>query len=236
MEREVAEGLGLDIGDTITVNVLGRPVTATVANYRSVEWQSMAINFVMVFSPDTFRGAPFTSLATLTFPGGATIERELALLETITNALPGVTSMRIKEALETVNGLVVRVGWAVRAASSITLAAAILVLAGAFAAGRRQRIHDAVVLKTLGATRSRLIGAFVMEFLGVGLATAVFGVLAGAIAAWFVLTNIMEIDFSFLVGPVLGAAALSLILILGFGLAGTWRVLGQKPAAVLRNL
>jgi putative ABC transport system permease protein len=75
-----------------------------------------------------------------------------------------------------------------------------------------------------------------MEFLGVGLATAVFGVLAGAIAAWFVLTNIMEIDFSFLVGPVLGAAALSLILILGFGLAGTWRVLGQKPAAVLRNL
>jgi putative ABC transport system permease protein len=236
MEREVAEGLGLDIGDTITVNVLGRPVTATVANYRSVEWQSMAINFVMVFSPDTFRGAPFTSLATLTFPGGATIERELALLETITNALPGVTSMRIKEALETVNGLVVRVGWAVRAASSITLAAAILVLAGAFAAGRRQRIHDAVVLKTLGATRSRLIGAFVMEFLGVGLATAVFGVLAGAIAAWFVLTNIMEIDFSFLVGPVLGAAALSLILILGFGLAGTWRVLGQKPAPVLRNL
>jgi putative ABC transport system permease protein len=190
----------------------------------------------MVFSPDTFRGAPFTSLATLTFPDGATIEEELALLKTITNALPGVTSMRIKEALETVNGLVVRVGWAVRAASSITLAAAILVLAGAFAAGRRQRIHDAVVLKTLGATRSRLIGAFVLEFLGVGLATAVFGVLAGAVAAWFVLTNIMGIGFSFLVGPVLGAAVLSLVLILGFGLAGTWRVLGQKPAPILRNL
>ena len=236
MEREIAEGLELAIGDTITINVLGRPVTATVANYRSVEWQSMAINFVMVFSPDTFRGAPFTSLATLTFPGGATTERELALLKTITGTLPDVTSMRIKEALETVNGLVVRVGWAVRAASSITLAAAILVLAGAFAAGRRQRIHDAVVLKTLGATRSRLIGAFVMEFLGVGLATAVFGVLAGAVAAWYVLTNIMEIDFSFLVGPVLGAAGLSLVLILGFGLAGTWRVLGQKPAPILRNL
>jgi putative ABC transport system permease protein len=236
MEREIAEGLDLAIGDTITVNVLGRPVTATVANYRSVEWQSMAINFVMVFSPDAFRGAPFTSLATLTFPGGATTERELVLLKTITDTLPDVTSVRIKEALETVNGLVVRVGWAVRAASSITLAAAILVLAGAFAAGRRQRIHDAVVLKTLGATRSRLIGAFVMEFLGVGLATAVFGVLAGAVAAWYVLTNIMEIDFSFLVGPVVGAAGLSLVLILGFGLAGTWRVLGQKPAPILRNL
>lgn len=236
MEREIAEGLGLEIGDTITVNVLGRPITAAVANYRSVEWQSMAINFVMVFSPDAFRGAPFTSLATLTFPDGATTEQELALLRAITREMPGVTSVRIKEALETVNGLVERVGWAVRAASSITLAAAILVLAGAFAAGRRQRIHDAVVLKTLGATRARLIGAFVLEFLGVGLATAVFGVLAGAVAAWFVLTNIMHVGFSFLAGPVLAAASLALVLILGFGLAGTWRVLGQKPALVLRNL
>jgi putative ABC transport system permease protein len=236
MEREVAEGLGLEIGDTITVNVLGRAVTASVANYRSVEWQSMAINFVMVFSPDAFRGAPFTNLATLSFPSGATAERELALLKTISNTLPGVTSVRIKEALETVNDLVVRVGWAVRAASSVTLVASILVLAGAFAAGRRQRIHDAVVLRTLGATRLRLIGAFVMEFLGIGLATAVFGVLAGAVAAWYVSTTVMEIGFSFLVGPVLGTAALSLVLILGFGLAGTWRVLGQKPAPVLRNL
>lgn len=236
LEREVAEGLGLDIGDTISVNVLGRDVTATVANYRSLEWQSMAINFVMVFSPDAFRGAPFTNLATLTFPEGAGIETELAMLKTISNELPGITSVRIKEALETVNGLVERVGWAVRAASSITLIASVLVLAGAFAAGRRQRIHDAVVLKTLGATRARLIGAFVLEFLGVGLATAIFGVLAGAIAAWFVLTNIMEMNFSFLTGPVVGAAGLALVLILGFGLAGTWRVLGQKPAPILRNL
>ena len=75
-----------------------------------------------------------------------------------------------------------------------------------------------------------------IEFLGVGLATVVFGVFAGALAAWFVLTNIMNIDFSFLVGPVLGAAGLSLVLVLGFGLVGTWRVLGQKSAPILRNL
>jgi putative ABC transport system permease protein len=190
----------------------------------------------MVFSPNAFRGAPFTSLATLSFPEGASVERELELLKTISNALPGVTSVRIKEALETVNGLVGQIAWAVRAASSITLVASVLVLAGAFAAGRRQRIHDAVVLRTLGATRARLIGAFVIEFLGVGLATAVFGVIAGALAAWFVLTNVMEIGFSFLAGPAIGAASLALVLVLGFGLAGTWRVLGEKPAPVFRNL
>jgi putative ABC transport system permease protein len=236
VEREVAEGLGLAIGDTITVNVLGREVTATVANHRSLEWQSMAINFVMVFSPDTFRGAPFTSLATLTFPDGASTERELDLLKTISNALPGVTIVRIREALETVNTLVGQLAWAVRAASSIALLASVLVLAGAFAAGRRQRVHDAVVLKTLGATRARLIGAFVLEFLGVGLVTAVFGVAAGALAAWYVLTSIMDVEFSFLAGPALSAAGLALALIVGFGLVGTWRVLGQKPAPILRNL
>lgn len=236
IEREVAEGLRLRIGDTITVNVLGREVTATVANYRALEWQSMSINFVMVFSPESFRGAPFTNLATLAFSGGASTEEELTLLKSISNAFPGVTIVRIKEALDTVNGLVTRVAWAVRAASSITLVASILVLAGAFAAGRRQRIHDAVILKTLGATRSRLIGAFVLEFLGIGIATAVFGVAAGALAAWFVLTNVMNIGFSFLAGPALSVAGLALVLILGFGLAGTWRVLGQKAAPVLRNL
>jgi putative ABC transport system permease protein len=236
VEQEVAEGLGLDIGDTVSVNVLGREVTATVTNFRSLEWQSMSINFVFVFSPDAFRGAPFTNLATLAFPDGASTERELALLKTIGNAMPDITIVRIKEALETVNGLVGRIAWAVRAASSITLLASILVLAGAFAAGRRQRVHDAVVLKTLGATRGRLIGAFALEFLGVGLATAAFGIVAGGLAAWFVLTNVMDIEFSFLVGPAFGAAALALVLILGFGLAGTWRVLGQKPASVFRNL
>lgn len=236
IEREVAEGLRLQIGDTITVNVLGREVSATVANYRSLEWQSMAINFVMVFSPNAFRGAPFSNLATLAFPDGASTQEELALLKSISNAFPGVTIVRIKEALETVNDLVTDVAWAVRAASSITLIASILVLAGAFAAGRRQRIHDAVILKALGATRSQLIGAFTLEFLGIGVATAVFGVVAGALAAWFVLTNVMNIAFSFLIAPALGVAALALILILGFGLAGTWRVLGQKAAPVLRNL
>ena len=196
----------------------------------------MAINFVMVFSPEAFRGAPYTNLATLAFPDGASTEEELVLLKSISNAFPGVTIVRIKEALDTVNSLVIRVAWAVRAASSITLIASILVLAGAFAAGRRQRIHDAVVLKTLGATRSQLIGAFALEFLGIGIATAVFGVAAGALAAWFVLINVMNIGFAFLAGPALGVAGLALALILGFGLAGTWRVLGQKAAPVLRNL
>ena len=70
-DRKIAEGLGLKIGDEITVNVLGRNISATIANLREVEWRSMGINFVMVFSPNAFAGAPHTHLATVTFPNGS---------------------------------------------------------------------------------------------------------------------------------------------------------------------
>ena len=67
-EKKLADGLGLKVGDRVTVNVLGRNVTATIANMRSVDWQSLGINFVLVFSPNTFKGAPHTEIATLTEP------------------------------------------------------------------------------------------------------------------------------------------------------------------------
>jgi putative ABC transport system permease protein len=235
-EEEAARGLHLALGDTVTVNVLGREVTARVASLRGLEWRSLSMNSVMIFSPNTFRGAPFSSLATLSFPDGGRAEDELIFLKRVTAAFPAITVVRVKEAIATANGIVEDVGWAVRAVSGITLAAAVLVLGGAFAAGRRRRLHDAVVLKTLGATRARLIAAYALEFLLLGLATAVFGVAAGSIAAWLVLAGIMEVPFSFLPGPALGAAAAALLLTLLFGLAGTWRVLGAKAAPVLRNL
>jgi putative ABC transport system permease protein len=228
--------LHLKLGDTLTVNVLGREVSATVTNFRSVDWQTLAINTVMVFSPETFRGAPFTHIATIAFPGGGTPAQELRLLNAIGAALPGVTTIRVKDAIAQINTLVEQIAWAVRGASAIALIASALVLGGAFAAGRRQRIHDAVVLKTLGATRRRLVGAFALEFLILGAATAVFALLAGAAAAWLVLSRIMDIGFVFLAVPAVGAAIVALAVTLALGLAGTWRALGQKAAPVLRNL
>lgn len=236
IETEVGRGLKLKLGDTISVNVRGREITATVANFRSVEWQSLSINFVMVFSPNSFQGAPFSNIATLSFADGGTLDEEMAFLKTVSDNFPAVTAVRIKEAIETANGIVARIGWGVRGASAITLLASMLVLGGAFAAGRRQRIHDAVILKMLGATRARLIRAFGLEFLMLGLATAIFGLVAGTLAAWLVLANVMDIDFVFMPGPALGAAVAALVLTVCLGLAGTWRALGQKAAPVLRNL
>lgn len=227
--------LGLKIGDTVTVNVLGRNITARIANFRNVEWESLSINFVMVFSPNTFAGAPHAWLATVIDPS-ATAEQEAATLKAITNAYPTVTSVRVKDALDVVNELVGQLATAIRAAAAVALIASVLVLAGALAAGNRARVHDAVVLKTLGATRATLIRAFSYEYLMLGLATAVFALFAGGVAAWFVVSRIMTLPSSFLPDVAVMTVVTALVMTVGIGLAGTWRILGQKAAPVLREL
>jgi putative ABC transport system permease protein len=235
-EKQIADGLGLKLGDEIVVNVLGRNFTARIANLRSVDWNSLGINFVLVFSPGAFRGAPHTEIATVTYPGGGSVGEETALLRAATDAFPGVTAVRVKDALDAIAGVVINLVLAVRAASSITLIAAVLVLGGALAAGHRHRVYDAVILKTLGATRRQLMTAYAIEYLLLGAATVVFGVAAGSIASWRVVVDLMTLPFHWQAGPAIAAAAVAVVMTMGFGLVGTWPALGRKPAAVLRNL
>jgi putative ABC transport system permease protein len=235
-DAELAEAFGVGIGDTLTVNVLGRDVTARIANLRRVEWESLSINFVMVFSPNTFAGAPHTILATAALADGGTREQELAVMKAVVEAFPTATAVRVKDVLSAVNDIVADLAVAVRVAASVALVASVLVLAGALASGHRQRIYDAVLLKTFGASRRKVLAAFVAEYMILGLAAAVFGVVAGSAAAIGVLEGVMDIDASVDPAIALGAATVALVLTIGFGLAGTWRILGQKAAPVLRNL
>lgn len=233
--KELADELGLELGDRIVVNVLGRTIEATLANTRTVIWESLSINFVMVFSPNTFAGAPHMMLATVTLPD-ATDEVESAVARAVAADFPEVATVRVKEALDAFNGVVEQLALAIRAASAVTLVAGILVLAGALAASHRHRIYDAVVLKTLGATRGRLLTAYVLEFAALGAATALFALIAGAIAGYLVTAEVFEIDFVLLPRIALMALVSALIVTVGLGLAGTWHVLGQQPARHLREL
>ena len=237
VEADVAVGLGLKLGDEITVNVLGRNISARIANLRKVNWRTLGINFVFVFSPNTFAGAPHAMLATATFPKGGDPSRELALLRDVSNAWPAVTSVRVKDALDAIADIMSQLALAIRGASGVALVASVLVLGGALAAGRRTRTHDAVVLKTLGATRGQLLRAILYEYGLLGAATAIFGVAAGGLAAWGIVTRIMKLDdFEWLWSSAASAVLVALVVTVGLGMAGTWRILGQKPAPYLRNL
>ncbi|MFC4626358.1 ABC transporter permease [Daeguia caeni] len=230
-----AKALGLKLGDTVTVNVLGRNVTARIASFRQVQWESLAMNFVMVFSPNTFAGAPATWLATLTIPQAEKNKSPIVLSE-VTKTWPAVTTVSVTDALNVANDLLSRLATAIRAAAAIALGASVLVLGGALAAGNRARIHDAVVLKVLGATRRTLIAAYVTEYMLLGLATAIFALAAGWAAAWYVVVEVMRLKAHFLAEVVVMTLIIALVMMVCFGLAGTWRVLGQKPANVLREL
>jgi len=235
-EKRIADGLGLKLGDSVVVNVLGRNITATIANMRTVDWESLGINFVMVFSSNSFRGAPHTHLATLIYPDGGTPAEEATVIRSVAASFPMVTAVRVKDALEAVGGIVANLVLAIRGASAITLIAAALVLGGALAAGHRSRVYDAVILKTLGATRLRLLTAYAIEYLLIGTATAIFGVIGGSLAAWLIVAQLMHLSFTWLPAPASAAALAAVAVTVTLGLAGTYMALGQKPASILRNL
>jgi putative ABC transport system permease protein len=235
MDKKIADGLNLKVGDEIVVNVLGRDIPATISNLRMIDWQGLGINFVLVFSPNAFKGAPHTHIATLTEnhpdPSG-----DARIVKSVADAFPMVTSVRVREVLESIGTVVENLVLAIRGASAVTLISAILVLGGALAAGHRHRVYDAVILKTLGATRARLLGAYALEYLMIGFATAIFGVIAGSVAAWLIVTRLMTLSFIWQATSAAGVVAAALVATVGLGLAGTLLALNQKPATVLRNL
>jgi putative ABC transport system permease protein len=240
VEKKIADGMGLKVGDEIVVNVLGRDITAHIGNMRSIDWQGLGINFVLVFSPNAFKGAPHTHVATLTETGQGETSPDTAgdvrIIKKVADAFPTVTSVRVREVMETIGTVVSNLTVAIRGASAVTLVSAILVLGGALAAGHRHRVYDAVILKTLGATRLRLLGAYALEYLMIGFATAVFGVIAGSAAAWLIVTRLMTLSFIWQAGSAAFVVAAALIVTVGLGLVGTMLALNQKPASVLRNL
>ena len=235
IEKKIADGMGLKLGDEIVINVLGRDISAHIGNMRNIDWQALGINFVLVYSPGAFKGAPHTHVATLAQPD-SNVESDAQIVRKVADAFPMVTSVRVREVMETVGTVVANLVLAIRGASAVTLISAILVLGGALAAGHRHRVYDAVILKTLGATRQRLLGAYAFEYLLIGLATAAFGVIAGSVAAWLIVTRLMTLSFVWQAGSAAIVVAAALIVTVSLGLIGTLLALNQKPATVLRNL
>jgi putative ABC transport system permease protein len=231
MVDEIANGIGLKIGDEITVNVLGREITAKVANLRKVNWRSLGINFVMVFSPNTLKNAPHSHIVTVEMSGGD----EAKLLNTMARAYPSVTAVRVKDAIDIVSGLLGQMLAAIRGANVLTLLTGVLVLAGALAAGLSERLYEAVVLKTYGASKRQLIGAFVIEYAALGFAAAAFGLLVGSLASWFLAEYILELPWSFSLLTAGATALIAMVVTVIAGLAVTWTALSAKPAPFLRN-
>ncbi len=231
LDEDLAEELLLAVGDTITINILGRDIEAEIFNLRDDEFRNVGIDFSMILSPGPIVNAPHTFVATVRMAP----EDEDATFAAVTSTFPNITVVRVKEALTQVGVMLEALATGMTAASFVTILAGILVLAGAIAAGHRARMYEAVVLKVLGATRSRLAAIYAVEYGLLGLLAGIAAFAAGAVAGWWVAEIVLEIPFIFadraMVLTIAGGALGTLIL----GLVGGFAALSARPAGRLRT-
>ncbi len=230
-DANLAKGWGVGIGDVLRVNVLGRDIDLRIANLRDIAWRTLGINFTMVASPGLLAHAPHSNIATVR----STPAVEAQVLRAVTDALPNVSGIRVADVLAAVAKLLGQVAAALAATGSLTLVAGALVLAGAVASGQRRRIDEAVILKTLGATRGQIRTAWLVEFGVLGVVAGLLAAGVGTLASFGVLRYVMHADWSLLPGTLLGTILASLLIMLVFGFAGTEAALRVKPAPLLRN-
>ena len=230
-DAKLALGWGVAIGDLIRINVLGRDIDLKVANLRDIAWRTLGINFTLVASPGLLERAPHAHIAT--------VRAEPAVhgqvLRVVTDALPNVSGIRVADVLRTVSELLARIGAALAATGSLTLVSGALVLAGAVAAGQRQRIREAVILKTLGATRRQIRAAWLVEFGILGAVAGVLAAVAGTAASWGVVHFLMGSEWVFLPGTLAATVLACVAMMLLVGFAGTEAALRAKAAPLLRN-
>ncbi len=228
---EEAREIGLKIGDTVTVNILGRDITATIASFRQVNFESAGIGFVMAMNAAALQGAPHTWIATVYADQAA----EGRILRDLANAYPNITAIAIRDAITQVADLVAGIAAGVRYGALATLLTGFLVLIGAAAAGEQVRTYEAAVLKTLGATRGRILYSFALRAALLGAGAGIVALGAGMLGGWAVTTYIMENTYKIIWGNalwiVLGGIIATMLAGLGFAL----RSLNAKPAQVLRG-
>ncbi|WP_135081618.1 FtsX-like permease family protein [Terasakiella sp. SH-1] len=231
LDAGLAKGFGVDIGDTLSVNVLGRNVTATITSLREINWKSMRFDFAIIMSPGLLEYAPHSHIAAVHADDTAldTIEKSLA------RHFPNVSIIRVKDALQSARNLMDGISTAIGLAASLTVMAGGFVLAGAMASGREQRTYEAIVFKVLGATRGRMLLAYLIEYGLLGLVTGLIAAIVGTLSSWGVITFLMNMDWAFYPQTIAMTLFLCLILTIGAGFIGTWQALGQKAAPHLRN-
>lgn len=231
LDANLARGFGINVGDSLTLNVLGREFTAKIANLRSIDWRSMRFDFAIIFAPGSLEGAPHTHIAAL--QASQAIEEDVE--RAVSDQFANISIIRVREALEAASKILEGIGTAVRATAAITIAAGALVLSGAVAAGRRRRTYDAIIFKVLGATRGKVLKTFLMEYGLLGIVTGLVSAVVGTVTAWAIVVGLMDMAWVFLPETVVITVVLSVLLTLMVGFAGTWRAMGQKASPYLRN-
>lgn len=231
VEEEAAKAMGLDIGSTLEFDIQGTTVAAEVSSIRKVDWGTFSTNFYMILSPGSLDGAPLTYVGTIHVAAA----QEIPLQQAVVAAFPNVSAIHVGDVLENFGRVLDRLSLAIRAVALFCLVSGALVMAAALATTRYRRLYEAVILKSLGATRALLAGSFAVEYLLLGLIGGAVAVWLSSALSWLVLTYVFELPWSLHSGVLLLGLLLTMVLTLTVGFLSTFRILGERPLSILRH-
>ncbi|MEP5938477.1 MAG: FtsX-like permease family protein [Erythrobacter sp.] len=236
IDAEFARAAGLEIGDYLTIGVLGIERDVKIANLREIEWENLGFNFTMVFSRSAIADAPHNLSATISLPQAQSNGDRAGLLRAMVRQFPSSSVIEVGDVLTQARTILEQVGLATLAAASVAVLAGLAVLMGAIAAARASRMYDTVVLRVLGASRRQVLLIQLAEY---GILAALLALVAlglGSTLAWVIVTQLFEFDWLPDWGEILVVLGLGLAIVIGFALAGSLPLLRAKPARALREL
>lgn len=231
VEEEAARHLGVGIGSTIEFDIQGTVLSARVSSIRRVEWNNFSTNFYMILSPGSLDGAPFTYVATVRVPS----EQEAPVQQAVVQTFPNVTAINIGEVVTTFARVLEQLAVAIRAMALFCLVAGTIVMAAALATTRYRRLYESVVFKALGATRMLIVGSFAAEYAMIGVVAGFIGLGLGSLLSWIVLVWIFDLTWTFHAEVAVVGFLLTVALTVAVGFLATFRILGQRPLAILRQ-
>ncbi len=233
VDARFMDGFHLELGDTLTVNILGESITAEVASARTIDYTTFQINFSLMLSPGALEGFPRTFLGTIRLDDAS--GKEGALVRQISQRFPGVTIVRTNEVLSIVRDAIGTIATALRVTVVISLLAGLLVLISALSATLEQRLYDTAVLKVLGARRRDILKSCTAEWMMLAGLTAVLAAGIGLFGAWLIALRFRADTFYLMPGVILATIALCTALVWITGYVGNRRLFRLRPASLLRN-
>ncbi len=192
LEQGLADTLKLKLGDQLTYDVAGTPLTLTISNLRKVDWSSMHVNFFAVTPPKVLDGYAANYLTSFHLPAG----KEDALNQLV-RTFPNLTIINVAAVLEQLQGLISKMSYAIEFVFGFSLLAGVAVLYAALMATREERVRESTLMRVLGASRKQVVLAMLVEFLCVGLLASVVAMLFTNIAAYYLATLVLHIDYRF---------------------------------------
>lgn len=227
---EEAEEMGLGLGDTLTLNILGRDITGTITSLRNVDFSTAGMGFVMVLNESALVGAPHSFIATVY----AEEQAEAAILRDLAREMPNITAIRMRDAIDRVSDILRQLAAATAYGAAATLLTGFLVLLGTAAAGEPARRYEAALLKTLGAPRRQILLSFALRAALLGAAAGLVALAAGIGGAWAINAYVFETSYAVIWPNALMVISGGVLTTLLAGLLFALRPLAAKPARILR--